>query len=202
MPVIPIYLDIDDKTYSAVLSGTVELCGMAKTVDTKRVVKHIPTIVDKTKEGSAKAIDFAQAHKKGTLVAGSILVVGSVAAGTVGYLAQRKLRKLNAQLGKALQDYIDAAKNGTLTLETLTALIDAIEAVEQNSPEKEINLNISASQFNDLIHCMFEYTQRMAEANNFNKKSIHRPSLFKKQHSPTDLKYYLNMQKKILEQAA
>lgn len=201
MPVVPIYLDIDDQTYNAVLSGAVQLCGMAKAVDTKRVVKHIPTIADKTKEGTSKAIDFMRDHKKGSLVAGGILIVGSIAAGTVGYLAQRKRRKLDSQLGKALQDYLEAAKSGNLTLEILNALIDAIEAIEKSHPDEEVKLNIPASQFSNLIHCMFDYTQHMAEVNHFSKNSIKRPKIIKK-HTTTDLKYYLNMQKQIFEQAA
>ena len=41
----------------------------------------------------------------------------------------------------------------------------------------------------------------LAEANNFNTNSINRPKYFKKKTSD-DLKYYLNMQKQIFEQAA
>ena len=63
------------------------------------------------------------------------------------------------------------------------------------------NLNISADQFSDLINCIFDFTKRLAEANNFNTNSINRPKYFKKKTSD-DLKYYLNMQKQIFEQAA
>jgi hypothetical protein len=80
-------------------------------------------------------------------------------------------------------------------------LIQSIEAIEQEDPNKTINLNISATQFSELIHCIFDYTQRLAEANNFNKKAIDRPKYFKKKTSD-DLKYYLNMQRQILEQVA
>ena len=62
MPVVPIYLDIDDKTYAGITAGTLELCGLAKTVDSKRVVKHIPTVVDAAKEGASNAIDFVREH--------------------------------------------------------------------------------------------------------------------------------------------
>ena len=42
---------------------------------------------------------------------------------------------------------------------------------------------------------------RLAEANNVSTKSINRPKYFHKKTSD-DLKYYLNMQKQIFEQAA
>ena len=83
----------------------------------------------------------------------------------------------------------------------LDTLICSIEAVEKGNPQKSINLNISAAQFSDLISCIFDFTKRLAEANNFNTNSINRPKYFKKKTSD-DLKYYLNMQKQIFEQAA
>ena len=46
MPVVPIYLDIDEKTYAGVKAGALELYGLAKNVDNKRVAKHIPAVAD------------------------------------------------------------------------------------------------------------------------------------------------------------
>ena len=40
MPVVPIYLNIDDKTYQGIKAGTLELYGLAKNANTKRVAKH------------------------------------------------------------------------------------------------------------------------------------------------------------------
>lgn len=37
MPIVPIYLNIDDKTYEGVKSGALELYGLAKNVDNKRI---------------------------------------------------------------------------------------------------------------------------------------------------------------------
>ena len=201
MPVVPIYLNIDDRTYAGVKAGALELCGLAKNVDNKRIAKHIPAVADAAKDGAAKAIDFIREHKRGTLVIGGILIVGGAKAGTVGYISHRKQRKLDKQFGEALQNYLGAARNGDLTLDILNALISAIEAVEQANPNKSINLNVSTSQFSELIHCIFDYTLRLAEANNFNAQIINRPKYFKKK-TADDLKYYLNMQRQIFEQAA
>ncbi len=201
MPVVPIYLNIDEKTYEGVKNGALELCGMAKNIDTKRVAKHIPTVADAAKEGASKAIDFVREHKKGTLLLGGLLIAGGAAAGTISYISHRKQRKLDEQFGVALQNYLDAARAGSLTLDKLNALIDAIDAIEKASPDKALNLNISASQFSELIHCIFDFTLRMAEANNFDPKAINHPHYFKKK-TAEDLKYYLNMQKQIFEQAA
>ena len=201
MPVVPIYLNIDDKTYQGIKAGTLELYGLAKNANTKRVAKHIPTVADATKESASKAIDFVRAHQKGTFIISGVLIAGGTIAGTVGYIAHRKQKKLDKQFGLALQEYLDAARNGTLNLDILNSLISSIEAIEKNTQKKSINLNISATQFSDLISCIFDFTKRLAEANNFNTNSINRPKYFKKKTSD-DLKYYLNMQKQIFEQAA
>lgn len=201
MPVVPIYLDIDEKTYAGVKAGLYELYGLAKNVDNKRVAKHIPAVADAAKEGASKAIDFIRVHQKGTIIVGGVLIVGGAVAGTVGYVAHRKQRKLDQQFGTALQEYLDSARNGTLNIEILDTLIASIEAVEKGNPKKPISLNISAAQFGDLINCIFDYTKRLAEANNISTQSINRPKYFKKK-TADDLKYYLNMQKHIFEQAA
>jgi len=201
MPVVPIYLDIDEKTYTGVKAGIYELYGLAKNVDNKRVAKHIPAVADVAKEGASKAIDFVRLHQKGTIIAGGILVVGGTIAGTVGYVTHRKRRKLDKQFGIALQEYLDAARSGTLNIDILNTLISSIEAIEKNNPKKAINLNISAAQFSDLINCIFDFTKRLAEANNINTRFINRPKYFQKK-TADDLKYYLNMQKQIFEQAA
>lgn len=201
MPVVPIYLDIDEKTYAGVKAGVLELCGLAKNVDNKRVVKHIPAVADAAKEGASKAVDFIRVHQKGTIIVGGVLVIGGAFAGTVGYISHRKQRKLDKQFGIALQEYLDSARNGTLNIEILDTLICSMETIEKDNPKKSINLNISVAQFGDLINCIFDYTMRLAKANNISTQSINRPKYFKKK-TADDLKYYLNMQKHIFEQVA
>lgn len=201
MPVVPIYLDIDEKTYASVKAGHYELYGLAKNADNKRVAKHIPTVADAAKDGTSKAIDFIRVHQKGTIIVSGVLIVGGAVAGTVRYVAHRKQRKLDKQFGTALQEYLDSARNETLNIEILDTLICSIEAVEKGNPQKSINLNISAAQFSDLINCIFDYTKRLAEVNNISMQSINQPKYFKNK-TADDLKYYLNMQKHIFEQAA
>jgi len=201
MPVVNVNLLVDDKTYAGVMAGALELCGLAKNINNRRVAKHIPAVADAAKEGAVKAIDFIREHKKGALVIGGILIVGGAVAGTVGYVAHTKNRKLYKQFGESLQIYLDTAKAGTLTIEGLESLISSIEALENKSPSKPLNLNISSKQFNELINCIFDYTKRLAVANQINIQNIDRPKVLKKKTS-NDLKYYLNMQKQIFEQAA
>lgn len=201
MPVVNVNLLVDEKTYAGVKSGVLELYGMAKNVDNKRVAKHIPAVADAAKEGASKAIDFIRLHKKGTLIVGGVIILGEAVVGTVGYITSRDKRKRERQFAKDLQVYLDAAREGKLTIEILDALINSLNQLSNDNPLKTVNLKITASQFSDLIHSIFDYTIRLAEANNINPVLISKPKILKKKNY-SDLQYYLNMQRSIFEQAA
>ncbi len=201
MPVVNVNLLVDEKTYAGVKAGVLELCGMAKNVDNKRVAKHLPAVADAAKEGAVKAIDFIREHKKGAIVIGGVLIVGGAVAGTVGYIATRDQRKREKQFAKNLQIYLDAAQEGKLTIEIIDALIDSLNALSKDNPSKTVDLKITASQFSDLIRSIFDYTIRLAEANNITPALISKPKILKKK-TYLDLQYYLDMQKSIFEQAA
>lgn len=201
MPVVNVNLLVDEKTYAGVKAGVLELCGMAKNVDNKRVAKHIPAVADAAKEGAVKAIDFIREHKKGAIVIGGVLIVGGAITGTVGYIATRDQRKREKQFAKNLQIYLDAAQEGNLTIEILDALIDSLNALSKDNPSKTVDLKITASQFCDLIRSIFDYTIRLAEANNIDPALISKPKMLKKK-TYLDLQYYLDMQKSIFEQVA
>ena len=201
MPVVNVNLLVDEKTYAGVKAGVLELCGMAKNVDNKRVAKHIPAVADAAKEGAVKAIDFIREHTKGAIVIGGVLIVGGAITGTVGYIATRDQRKREKQFAKNLQIYLDAAQEGNLTIEILDALIDSLNALSKDNPSKTVDLKITASQFSDLIRSIFDYTIRLAEANNIDPALISKPKMLKKK-TYLDLQYYLDMQKSIFEQVA
>ena len=201
MPVVNVNLLVDDKTYAGIKTGVLELCGMAKNVDNKRVAKHIPAVADAAKEGASKAIDFIRLHKQGTLIVGGVIILGGAVVGTVGYITSLDKRKRERQFAEDLQVYLDAAREGKLTIEILDALINSLDQLSNEDPSKAVNLKITASQFSDLIHSIFDYTIRLAEANNISPVLISKPKILKKKNY-SDLQYYLNMQRSIFEQAA
>ena len=96
---------------------------------------------------------------------------------------------------------MDAAKDGKLTVDIIDDLNQSLYELSKGKVSKPINFKISAAQFSDLINCIFDYTIRLAEANNISIKSINKPKMSKK-NTYEDLQYYLNLQKSIFEQAA
>ena len=201
MPVMNVSLLVDEKTYAGVKAGVLEICGMAKNIDSTRVAKHIPVVTDAAKEGASKAIDLIRSHKKETILISGVIIVGGAVYGSIRYFASRNKRKTEKQFANNLQIYLDAARSGKLTIDVLNSLIDSLNQLINDNPNKEINLPISASQFSSLMNSIFDYTVRLAEANSINPAIISKP---KKQNRKKylDLQYYLDMQKSIFEQAA
>lgn len=76
--------------------------------------------------------------------------------------------------------YLDAARESKLTIEILEALINSLDQLSNDDPSKAVNLKITASQFSDLIHSIFDYTIRLAEANNISTALISKPKILKK----------------------
>lgn len=200
MPIVNVTLVLDDDTYKGVMDGALVLCGMVK--DGKhRVRKHLPAVVDSAKDGAAKAIDFVRANKKGFFVVGGIVIAGGAVMGTVSYFTQKEKRNAKKHLGKSFQAYIDAARDGTLTMEIVDALISNLDTVSKLYNDDSIPLNLSTKQIMDLLFSIYDYTKRMAEANNVTTTSIHAPKVFRK-NSVVDLQNYLYIQKDILSNAA
>ena len=201
MPVINVNLVLDDATYAGVKAGIYELGGLVKNADNKRVKKHLPTVVDATKEGAVKAIDMIREHKKGLLVIGVVLIVGGAVAGAVTYISQKDKIKAKKKFGETLEVYLNAAKEGTLTSNLIDDLLASIEIVSKFSKDGAVPINLTSKQLYSLFNSIYDFTKRMADANNVTTKGIKAPSKLSKSKI-LDLQNYLVMQKQILDNAA
>ena len=103
MPVMNVSLLVDEKTYAGVKAGVLEICGMAKNIESKRVAKHIPVITDAAKEGASKAIDLIRSHKKETILISGVIIVGGAVYGSIRYFSSRNKRKAEKQFANNLQ---------------------------------------------------------------------------------------------------
>ena len=89
------------------------------------------------------------------MIVGGILIIGSAVAGAIGYIATRDKRNLEKRFAQNLQTYLDAAKDGKLTVEILDNLMNSLDEFSNDDPSKAVNLKIKSSQFSDWIHSIF-----------------------------------------------
>lgn len=201
MPVMNVNLVLDDATYAGVKAGIYELGGLVKNSDNKRVKKHLPTVVDATKEGASKAIDMIREHKKGLFIVGGVIIVGGAVAGAVTYISQKDKIKAKKKFGETLEIYLNAAQSGTLTSNLVDDLLASIEVISKFSKDGAVPINLTSKQLYSLFNSVYDFTKRMAKANNVNAKDIKAPRKFSK-GKILDLQNYLVMQKQILDNIA
>lgn len=199
MPVVNVNLLLDDATYDLVKMGKLELCGMVKD-NSKKIRKHLPAVADAAKDGASKAIDLIRNHKKETLIIGGFIVVGGATFGIVDYFTGKEKRKSEKELVISLEKYLEAAKNGKLTSEILDELILNVEMASKYSKDGSIPIKLSSRQLNAFFFNIYDFTKRMADANEV-KVKIKAPNVFKK-NTIIDLKDYLTVQKEIIKKAA
>ncbi|MBE6891353.1 MAG: hypothetical protein E7481_04925 [Ruminococcaceae bacterium] len=201
MPVVNVNLLLDDATYSGVKSGMLELCGMVKDVDSKKVRKHLPTVFDAAKDGASKAIDIIREHQKGFLIIGVLVIIGGALAGTITYFTQKDKLKAQKRLSDSLDHYLNSAQSGTITLEIIDTLLSDLSVVSEFYNDKDIPIKLSPKQLSSLLSSVYDYTLRLASANKVSVDNISSPKILSK-NKIIDLKQYLIAQKEILKTVA
>lgn len=201
MPVVPVNLNLDDETYTLVLNGTYEICGMVKDKNLKRIRKHLPVVIADTKDGISKAAAVVKERKDLIIKAGIGVAVFTASAGTIAYILEKDKRKAKKNFAKSLTIYLDAAKNGTLTTEIIETLLADLETYANHCNTQDIPLKLTAKQLFTIFYSIFEYTQNLAVVNNIPITDLKTPKILRK-NNVIDLQYYLEKQKDILNKIA
>ena len=134
---------------------------------------------------------------------GVIVGVSTLALGV--YTAYQKYRKkkqdknqqnvISNGFNTSLNNYINAIKEGNLSLDLLEDFIWNINFIKKNSENKEIEITISIQQLEELVNLIYSYTIKLAEINNIDYTSIKK----NRQNSLSNIIYYLDFQKEIFK---
>ena len=157
MAVVPVDLIVPDDIYVRYLSGEVLLMGLAKDASTKKIVKHLDASV--TQNGKA-AVYTAIGVAVGLVIVEAIHL-------TINLVQKAKAKRFQ----KKFDAYLDAIKNKELTKEIIVDLLIALLELKGKTRER-IALSFSSAQITAIIDCLCEYTQRLAEENKVQLKTI------------------------------
>ena len=189
MVVVPINVCVPDDIYDDILNGSLELYGLVKDGEHK-VRKHLPTIKNAAETGAKKAFEVIKAHKGASIVVGSVIAVGTGVAITASCISYNKKKKEVVFFNECLESYYSSIKNGVLNNEIIDNLIHSLDILE----EKKISVKMSPTNLSAIIFSVFDYTNKLAEANN-QKVKISKP---KKKDNIIDIREYLKIQKDII----
>ena len=189
MVVVPINVCVPDDIYDDILNGSLELYGLVKDAEHK-VRKHLPTIKNAAENGVKKAAEVIKEHKNASIVVGVALAVGTGVAVTVSCVSCSKKKKDITFFNKCLESYYTSIKEGTLNEEIIDKLLYSLDILEQ----KKISVKMSPSKLSAIVFSVFDYTNKLAEANN-QKVKISKP---KKKDNIIDIREYLEIQKDII----
>lgn len=189
MVVVPINVCVPDDIYDDILNGSLELYGLVKDGEHK-VRKHLPTIKNAAENGVKRAAEVIKEHKNASIAVGVVLAVGTGVAVTVSCVSYSKKRKDITVFNKYLESYYTSIKVGTLNEEIIDKLLYSLDILEQ----KKISVKMSPSKLSAIVFSVFDYTNKLAEANN-RKVKISKP---KKNDNIIDIREYLKIQKEII----
>lgn len=159
MPIIQPNIVVPDNIYNDFIEGKVDIMGLAKDVDSHRIVKHLDTIPSKDdSEGSGDA----------ALIAAGIVALATIAfavAGITVQLVNRANQKIVDDFKLHLNAYIIAINEQSLTTEIIDDLIAAMDKLKRTT-RKKVKIQFSTDELTSLVECLCKHTQTLAQANN------------------------------------
>lgn len=209
MKLAQVTLVVPDDIYADVMKGTLEIAGLVK--DNNHVIrKHLPRVADTVQNSSvvkkvkkANVLQVVKNNKGVAIGIGVVVAVGTGVVYAVHSIKEKKNEKAEESVTsfqRALKEYFKATKKGKLNARVVDALLDALEELEKSKVGDSVMLSIPASQLNELINSIFDYTKRLAEANAIDMQ-VKAPKLGDK-NSIANLQNYLKIQKQIIEKVA
>lgn len=219
MPVVQVPLYVEPEIYKGLLSGELIRHGGVIRDTAGHIVKHLADAPMKKEAASQavkvakkagkvdKVIDILKSSKK-TIIIGA--VIGATVAVGTGIYVRSKNKKANGSVQvpteirkfeKALQNYLEAAHKGAMEICYIDSLLDAANELEVMSDASKYRLDLSVGDLKTLIQTIFTYTEKLAEANNYDISELNAANAGTKDNVIL-LTNHLRLQKKIFEETA
>ena len=167
-----------------------------------QIVKHLDPVdlkaAEQAKGIGAKVLQFAKHNKKGLLVGSAIAGVAAT-GGFIYYKVKTHEPAVVTKFRAALRIYIAEIRKGNLELETIDALMSALDDLKKHKDYEKFKITLSTEDLDILVNRIYEYTLRLA-ANN--KVELTEEERSQSDNSILNLQNYLRTQKRIFEEAA
>ena len=137
-------------------------------------------------------------HTKAAVVVGAgTLIVGG------GAIAYKKLKNREPAVLKefrqALKIYLDAIRTGSLDVDVIDNMAEALYALKQHKNYEKFSIQLTAEDIETLVNKIQDYTVKLAADNDIVLEDIEAE---KSDDAIINLETYLNVQKRVFEEAA
>ena len=213
MSIILVQLEVDDKMEDLIESGELIRYGGVVRDHAGRIVKHLSEIDDYTNEqirssngfsSIAKIKDLASEHKVASAGIG-------IAAAGISYLAYKAIKSgreksatdismSESSFNEAWKCYIEAVNSMKLNetvLDRLRREVDSIIDCIIGSNRERTVISIDEKQFNAFLTIVYNYTLKLAAANNVQIEEMPLPNFNSDSSAFFKLSKYLDTQKEI-----
>ena len=167
-----------------------------------QIVKHLDPVDLKVAEQAkgiwAKALQLAKNNKKGLIIGGAIAGAAAI-GGFIYYKVKTHEPAVVTEFRAALRTYIAEIRKGNLELDTINALMSALDELKKHKDYEKFKITLSTEDLDTLVNRIYDYTIRLAENN---KVELTEEELSKTDNSILNLQNYLKTQKRIFETAA
>ena len=167
MAVVQVPLDIPPVIEAGLKTGKyIRAGGIIRDAKSKKIVKHLKEagVAEQAKQAKHVVFDFIKEHKGGFIVGG--LIITAVTTG--GVYVYNKIKYKEFEMPEPLREYLNAANNGTMTEKEIKHLLKYLEGMDEEQLKDRISL--SNKEVKEMIKQIYDYTQRLAEANHYNEE--------------------------------
>ncbi|MGW5723003.1 hypothetical protein ACWEVP_43005 [Amycolatopsis sp. NPDC003865] len=188
------------------LKGDLRLFGGVVRNRAGHIVAHLKEAsASKLHQQGAVGAAASMLKKKPVVVAGlaTLAVAGTVAA-VVPIVRQRRraLPECVTNYNDSLRAYLEGVRDQNLDAEIIERLIADLDAVKAYSENGNITVDFSAEQSETLVQVVIDYTRQLAQANSFELDEPPEPTPTSTDAPVVDLRRYLEIQRKIFNDAA
>ena len=170
--------------------GNGQLVKFLEPVDTK--------VVEQAQGVGIRILNFVKKNKYG-LIIGTAVGVGIVVVGGLIYNnVKNREPEVMKQFRGSLFAYIDKIRGGNLDLETIEALMEALDQLKKHKNYEQFKIELSTEDLDVLVGKIYDYTIWLAENNQIELTEEERS---KTNNSIINLQNYLRTQKRIFKEA-
>lgn len=167
-----------------------------------QIVKHLAPVDIKTAEQvknvREKAFNLGKNYKKG-LIIGGVIAGGASIGGYIYHRIKTREPAVVSEFNVALRTYVAEIREGRLELDTIDALMHALDNLKKHEDFERLRIDLSAEELDVLVNRIYEYTIKLASNN---KVRLTEEECNQSGNSILNLQRYLRTQRRIFEMAA